>query len=274
MKVVSQAAMLEKEEEESMRLEFASWFGLACAGLALLVTPPALADITVVGRYTFVNGDTATRASYFTSRRIRVSTPDGREVIFDSKDKRITLIDHQRRVYWDGPVARADSIVDITDGSRWDLMLRNATDELKAEWAQDMDFPADSIQVGDGFKTRSIAGYPCNRWTVRGGSTMTLERWTATSLAVEPYDERTEDVALAAVLDPIARAIMSMFWKSQETEGLCLAASMTFSTPTQHGSFHWEAVKVAGARIPTSVWASPPGYPRARLASEIPSEKQ
>jgi hypothetical protein len=250
-----------------------SWLGLACAGLALLAARTALADVTVIGHYTFVSGDTATRSSYFTSRRIRISTPDGREVIFDSKGNRVTLIGHRRRVYWDGPLARADSIVDVTDGSRWDLMLRNATDELKAEWAQAMDFPSDSIQVDDGFKTRRIAGYPCNRWTVRAGSCMTLERWAAASLAVEPYDQTTEEVALAAFLDPIARAIMSMFWESQETTGLCLAASMTFSTPTQHGSFHWEAVKVIGARIPASAWVVPRGYQRARLASEIPQDK-
>ena len=256
-----------------MRLESIARLGVSCAGLALLVARPALADITVVGRYTFVNGDTATRSSYFTSRRIRVSTPDGREVIFDSKGRRITLIDHQRRVYWDGSLAGADSIVDVTDGTRWDLMLRNAPDELKAEWARDMAFPPDSIQVDDGFKTRMIAGYPCNRWTVRVGSHMTLERWTAASLAIEPYDENTEDVVLAAVLDPIARAIMSMFWELENATGLCLAASMTFSAPTQHGRFQWEAVRVMGGRIPASAWNAPPGYSPIRLASEVPSEK-
>jgi hypothetical protein len=256
-----------------MRAGFVFWLAVAVASVAPFAVRPASADITVVGHYTFVNGDTATRASYFTSRRIRVSTPDGREVIFDSKGMRITLIDHQRRIYWDGPLARADSIVDVTDGSRWDFMLRNATSELKAEWAQDMAFPADSIRVDDGFKTRMIAGYPCNRWTVRAGSHMALERWTAASLAIEPYDEATADVALAAVLDPIARAIMGMFWKLQDETGLCLAASMTFSTPTQQGDFHWEAVGVIGSRIAISAWAVPRGYQRAGLSSEIPPVK-
>ena len=256
-----------------MRHESSMWLGLACASLVLLAAGPASADITVIGHYTFVNGDTTTRSSYFTSRRIRVSTPDGREVIFDSKVKRITLIDHQRRVYWDGPLARADSIVDVTDGSRWDNMLRNATDELTAEWAREMAFLTDSIQVGDGFKTRMIAGYPCNRWTVRAGSYMTLERWTAAGLAIDPYDQTTEDVVLSAVLDPVARAIMSMFWKLQDTKRLCLAASMTFSTPAQQGSFHWESVKVIGARIPVSAWNVPQAYRRARLANEVPPTK-
>jgi hypothetical protein len=266
---VFRAGTLEKEGG-FMRHQSSLWLGFACAGLALLSAGPVSADITIVGHYSFVNGDTTTRSSYFTSRRVRVSTPDGREVIFDSKGRHITLIDHRRRVFWDGPLARADSIVDFADGSRWDFMLRNATTELKAEWTQAMDFPPDSIQTDDGFKTRMVAGYPCNRWTVRAGSYMTLERWTAASLAIDTYDETTADVVLAAVVDPIARAVMSMFWKVQDTTGLCLAASMTFSTPTQQGRFNWEAVKVIGTRIPSSAWEVPRDYGRAKLASEIP----
>jgi hypothetical protein len=248
--------------------------GLACAILVLPATRPAAADITVVGRYTFVNGDTATRASYYTSRRVRVSTPDGREVIFDSKNRRITLIDHAHRVYWAGPLARGDSIVDVTDGNRWDLMLHDASDALKAEWARDMGVPPDSIQVDDGFKTRMIAGYPCNRWTVRAGDRMDLERWTAAALSVDTFDDSTEDVVLAAVLDPVARAIMSMFWEMQDTPGPCLGAAVTFRTPTEDVHFRWEAVRAIGARVPASAWVVPQGYARVGLAAEIPPEKR
>jgi hypothetical protein len=105
---------------------------------------------------------------------------------------------------------------------------------------------------------------------------MTLARWTAASLAIDPCGETTEDVVLAAVLDLIARANMSVFWKLKDTTGLCLAASTTFSTPMQHGSFDREAVKVIGARIPASAWVVPratrgPGSPaRFRQKSTNP----
>jgi hypothetical protein len=244
------------------------WLGLACA-LVLLASRPALADITVIGRYTFMNGDTATRASYFTSRRIRISTPDGREVIFDSKNHRISVIDHRRRVYWDGALARADSVVDVADGTRWDLMLMNASDQLKTEWASEMGFPAESIQVEDGFKTRMIAGYPCNRWTVRAGSFVTMERWMAASLAVDSYDQTTSDLVMTAILDPVARAVMSMFWQLEDTDEFCLGASLTLDTPMQRGTFRWEAVRVIGARIPPTAWMVPPDYARVHLVGEL-----
>ena len=246
---------------------------MLCSALALLAALPAHADVTITGHYTFVNGDTTSRASYFTSRRVRVSTPDGREVIFDSKLNRVTLIDHQRRIYWDGSAARADSIIDVTDGSRWDFMLKHATEQLKAEWDQAMDIPPDSIMTNDGFKTKTIAGYPCNRWTERAGAYTTFERWTAAGLApVDTYSKETEDVVLGAVLDPIARAVMSMFWDFHSDAGPCLAATMTFNTPTQHGSFNWEAFQVSDARIPASAWLVPAGYQRAKLSIEIPAD--
>ena len=253
-----------------MRIAPGSCSAWLAAALALPCAGPARADVTVVGHYTFVDGDTATRSSEFTSQRVRVPTPDGREVIFDSKAGRLTLIDHRRRVYWTGALARADSIVDVTDGSRWDFMLGHASDRLKAEWAQAMSYPADSIRVADGNRIRMIAGYPCDLWTVSAGPYTSIERWFAASLDAEPFYEPTGDVVLAAVLDPVARAIMTMFWDSQQSDGLCLGATMTFDAPTQHGRFHWEAGAVSWGRIPESTWRAPPGYRQVGLANEIP----
>ncbi len=246
--------------------------GPCCALAALLVPAAAAADVTIVGRYTFTDGDTATRASYFTRRLIRISTPDGREVVFDAKKHRITLIDHDRRLYWDGPLARADSIVDVADGTRWDYMLRQASDSLRAEWSQAMQYPADSIQVERGSVIRKIAGYPCNQWTVRAGPYLNLDRWVAFTLAVDEYEAQTEDVVLAAVLDPVGRAVMSMYWESEAAMGLPLAATMTFSAPGREGALRWEAIAVTTERIPESAWAPPAGYRRAPLEAEIPED--
>ncbi len=247
---------------------------LGLAGVVFLLpwAEPARADLTVIGRYTFVNGDTATIPSYFSGRRVRVPTPDGREVVFDSHTRTVTLIDHARRAYWSGPLARADSIVDVLDATRWDLFMRHASDSLRAEWRSDMDVPSDSIQVAEGQKTRMIAGYPCNSFTVTGPF-MKLQRWVAYSLAVDDYHAQTEDLVLSAVLDPVGRAIMGMFWESDVQDALPLAATVTFDTPARHARFEWQAVRVIGARIPASAWQPPPGYQRVDLGTADPPDQ-
>jgi hypothetical protein len=118
-----------------------------------------------------------------------------------------------------------------------------------------------------------IADYPCNHWTARAGAYTSFERWTAAGLApVDTYNQATEELVLGAVLDPVARAVMSMFWDFSGGSGPCLAAAMTFNTPTQHGSFRWVAVEVSDRRVPPSAWLVPQGYARARLSSEIPAD--
>jgi hypothetical protein len=51
------------------------------------------------------------------------------------------------RACWEGPLARAGSIVDVLDGSGWKLLQRDATDSLRAEWREAMAFPSDSLQA-------------------------------------------------------------------------------------------------------------------------------
>ncbi len=256
-----------------MRKRVVIVLGLAGAASLLLSAEPARADLTVIGRYTFVNGDTATLPSYFSGRRVRVPTPDGREVVFDSHTRAVTLIDHARRAYWSGPLARADSIVDVLDATRWDLYVRHASDSLKAEWLSDMDFPSESIKVSEGLGAKMIAGYPCNPWTVTAGPFVKLQRWVAYSLAVDDYHAQTEDLVLSAVLDPVGRAIMGMFWESQVTDALPLAANVTFDSPTRHAHFEWRALRVVGARIPDSAWRPPPGYQRVDLGTADPPDQ-
>lgn len=245
---------------------------LVVAAALVALARAASADVTIVGRYTFVNGDTTTRASYFSTRRIRVSTPDGREVVFDSKTQRLTLIDPARKVYWMGPLASADSIVDVIDGSRWQALLRHADGEVKAEWARDMQFPPDSVVVRNPFGTRTIAGYPCNLWTIRAGSLMHGEHWVAYALDTDDFEQNMQDVMLAAFRDPVARCLMAMYWDSRATDGLPLESTVTFDSPTQRGTFHWQAVAVSDQRIPESAWAPPPGCTPVQLAGEVAEE--
>ena len=56
---------------------------------------PARADITVFGHYTFANGDTLSRASYYTQKQVRTTLPNGDEIIYDDREQRLGRLDKQ-----------------------------------------------------------------------------------------------------------------------------------------------------------------------------------
>ena len=84
---------------------------LAVSLLSLvLAAASASADITVTGNYVFIDGSKATRVTPYTAKRGRLTMPDGREMIYDTKKGMVTIVDHATKTYWSAPVAEADSI--------------------------------------------------------------------------------------------------------------------------------------------------------------------
>jgi hypothetical protein len=247
-----------------MRRSFGVWLGVACAA-GFLGSGTARADIGVVGRYTFVTGDTATRTCWYSRRRVRVSTPDDQEIQYDSKTNTLTFIDHGRRLYWTGSGSLADSVVDGLTAHHWARLGAQSTDSARAGWADTLESLNDFIQVTKTSETRTIAGYPCTKWTIDAGPYFHLERWAAPGLDVAIDDPEIEKLALATLLDPLGRALMSMFWSTEDLSGMPLAATMTYDTGLERGHFSWQAIRVVEGAIPDSAWQVPPGYARVDL---------
>lgn len=242
-----------------------STFGLAvslCLA-ALGAITPAAADITVVGKYTFVNGDTATRTSYYTRKRARTTAPNGMEFIYDTQLKRVTVIDHAKRRYYSGTIAEADTLAERILLQRR-AELRPLIEANREKWASLMSSFSDSILVDRSEETRSFAGYPCTRWTMRGGSYMTHERWAARGLSVPNFGPEMERIVMATVLDPLGAQLMKMLIQMRAQPGLVLKSSTKFRTLTQSGSFAWEATRVESKAIPDSAWSLPKGYAKVQ----------
>jgi hypothetical protein len=121
----------------------------------------------------------------------------------------------------------------------------------------------DSIRVIQTEDTRTIAGYPATRWMMLAGQYMTHERWVARGLSVPNFGPELEKVMMASVLDPLGRQLMKMLIQMREKDGTVLMSSTQFRTPTQAGSFSWEAIRVSSEQIPASVWSPPAGYTKA-----------
>jgi hypothetical protein len=245
-------------EESSVRLSFLSC-PVVLVAAQLVAAWPAAADVTVLGRYTFANGDTATRATYYARKRVRMTSPSGTEFIHDAQDRRVLVIDHAQRRYFSGTIEEADSTAS--------MLLLERRKELKPlieanqeKWTAMMAAFNDSIEVIQTQETRTIAGYPCTRWILRAGRYMTHERWVARGLSTPNYGPELEKVVMATVLDPLGRQLMKMLIQMREQPGTVLASSTRYQTLTQEGAFSWEAIKVGSETIPKTAWEVPADY--------------
>jgi hypothetical protein len=216
----------------------------------------------VITRYTLVNGDTLVRPCYYTTTKVRVTSPDGREFLFDSKSDSITVIDHKTLTYWTGPRSLADSVATK-------LMAQNSAD-LSAmdpvEYANKIQAFNDSIQVRSTGKQKKVAGYPCDQWLLSAGRFLHSERWIARSLDVPNYGPEMQKAVLATIKDPLGRQLMRMLLDMRTKEGLVLSGRTSFQTlGGRSGSFAFEALKVVSTPIPKNVWFVPEGYRQITL---------
>ncbi len=197
--------------------------------IALLVSAfarPAAADLTVITRYTLIDGDTLTRASYYTQSRVRVTSPDGKEFMFDNKGDSVTVIDHKTMSYWRGPRSLTDSVATK-------IMSQNALDVSAldpVEYAAKIQAFNDSIKVTATGKQKKIAGYPCNQWILSAGRFLDNERWVARGLVVPNYGPEMQKAVLATIKDPLGRQLMRMLIDMRTKQGMVLASHTHFQT--------------------------------------------
>ncbi len=225
----------------------------------------AAADITVITHYTLINGDTLTRASYYTSKRSRVTAPDGKEFMFNRDNDSVTVINHAARIYWTGPRARADSIAQRMIEHNRKQVAENATQDPEA-WRAKVAAFNDSIRVNATGKTKMVAGYPCDQFVLNAGHYMTSDRWIARALKVPNYGPEMQKIVMSTIADPLGRVLMRMLIDMRTKNGLVLAGTTTFTTLTQSGSFSFEAVRVLSTPIPKETWDVPPDYTPVELS--------
>lgn len=247
-----------------MRMQFGFRSAVWTLALALAAAAPAAADITVITHYTLVTGDTLTRANYYTSKRVRVTAPDGREFMFTAKGDSVTVIDHATRRYWSGPRTLADSLAKtIIAANREGIVEMAAADPVA--WGEKVKAFNDSIRVTATGRQRKIAGYPCNELVLTAGSYLTNERWVARGLVVANYGPEMQKVVMASIKDPLGRQLMRMMIDARRKDGLPLAGRAMFKTLSREGTFEFEAVQVISKPVPKDAWMVPEGYTAIQL---------
>jgi len=247
-----------------VRTPVAVRIALLTLGLAVLCAWPAAADVTLINHYRLINGDTLTRACYYSGKRVRVTGPDGREFMFNADGDTVTVIIHRRKTYWTGPRELADSLANkIIAQNRKGL---SQISEMDAEtWRQKMQAFNDSIKVVQTFKSRKIAGLTCDQWILTAGTYMTNDQWIARSLSVANYGPELQKVVQSSIMDPLGRVLMRLMIDMRTKSGLALAGHTTFRTLSQSGSFEFRTIQVVTGPIPKSAWKIPAGYKPTEL---------
>ena len=235
------------------------WPALFVASSFLCFALPAAADITVLARYTLINGDTLTRPSYYSTRRSRVTVPDGKEMIYDSKDRQLTIIDHVGKRYWTGPLDHADSLADAILAAGRKEVAKVAQADQQA-WVEKVQAFNESIHLEQTEEVRKIAGYPSTKWTLSMGEYLQHERWVARSIVVANYGPEIQKAAMALAVDPLGRVLLKALIGMREADGLPLESKTTFKTLTSSGSFGYETIQVIGKAVPATAWTVPEGY--------------
>jgi hypothetical protein len=227
-----------------------------------------------VGHYRFANGDTLTRASYYTSRWMRTTLPNGNEVVYSRDSDRITLIDHGGRRYWEGPRAKADSVTRRMRAERAKEMAQNATPEEQTRRNAIFAALTDSVHLERTGKSMGICGYPCSEYVLTAGPYLRQERWIARSIAVPDFSDEVQNVVIATITDPLGRGLMTLLVQARSADakdvmnsgaaqpGLALKGSLRYKTLSQEGEMSWEAVKVRTTKIPETAWLPPRDYKR------------
>ena len=236
-------------------------FVVLIALFACALARPAAADLTLVTRYTLVDGDTLTRANYYTRSRVRVTSPDGKEFMFNNSGDSVTVIDHKTMSYWTGPRSLADSVATK-------IMAQNAVDVSAmdpVEYGNKIEEFNKSIKVSATGKRKKIAGYPCDLWVLDAGKFLHNDRWIARSLDVPNYGPEMQKAVLATIKDPLGRQLMRMLIDMRTKEGLVLQGFTNFQTLGRSGKFSFETVKVITKPIPKDAWTVPAGYKQLTL---------
>ena len=239
-----------------------SGFTAGSAGLLLLFALPAAADVTLVTHYTFANGDTVTRPSYYTSQRVRTTLPNGAEVIYNHKTDELVYVDHEKKRYWQGRRTLADTLLRPLRAQR----AKEAGDSLASEstdqWRNLYRALTDSVRLVKTDQRRTIAGYPTVEWVVTAGSVLRQERWIARALDVPDFSPELQNVVISSVMDPLGRGLMRLMLQARELDGLPLAGRIEFTTLSRSGVVTWETLRVIPTKIPDGAWGPPGDYQR------------
>lgn len=248
---------------------------IAIPSLVFLIAAGAAAqDLTITSKITRDGGAPEMRASYISSEHIRMSQPDGNEVILDLKSGDMTMLDNKKKTYW---VMTQKDLDDMTASMKEQMNspeMKKAQEQMKnlppdmQKRMQDMMGGMFTVNVDKSGTSRTVAGYHCDNWTVTIGQMSKTEECLTNDLKFPPatYDRYKNYMdnlkSLMSAMGPMAKTFDSMREQMAKLKGFPVATSSSTTIMGRHSTSTSEVTDVKRGPIPASAWAVPAGYSR------------
>jgi hypothetical protein len=226
-------------------------FFAALAISTLALSASAADDLTI----TFKFSDGATTAHYFTKDRIRMNS--GRnDTVLDFTTGKIVTIDNQKKEYSEMTVEEIDATMKAAAAQMEEAMAQMPPG-LRDRMAGMMGGAAGEVTVTKG-ATKTIAGYPCQVYSVTMGQSVSQESCNTTALT-PPFDPANFR-KLSRISIPMIQGADKLIAKMSEIQGIALIQNTTVSMMGRKSTTSMEATEVKKGAIGADVFATPAGY--------------
>jgi hypothetical protein len=245
---------------------------------ALLALPAVAEDLTIAYKLTG-HGAATTATQYYSASKIRTSTGDV-DSVFDLAAGRILNIDNKKKEYSEITLAELEAAMQQAQAQMEEAM-KNVPPQMREMMQQKMGAAAggvaSSITVTKG-GTRTVAGYPCQEYTIAFGGMSKNDTCNTTSLQI-PFDPAQFRKMSAFINPAMAKNASKLADQLQEVKGIPLSETTTVSVLGRTTTSSKEATEVKKGAIPASMFDAPADYkkvesPMKQMLQGRPGKKQ
>ena len=224
-------------------------------------------DLTIVSTATRDGGPPEIRTSYISSDHVRMSQPDGHEMILDRKMGQMIVLDGKKKTYY--VVTREDM-----DARAAMMRERMNSPEMKKAQERMKNLPPDAqksmsamggmfaVEVKKLGTSRTVAGYKCENWSVTIGQFSKSEECLTNELkfpaqAWDLYRGYTDSMkSMMSAFGPMAPNMSNMQEQLKKLKGFPLAKTTTTSVMGRRSVTTSEVTSIKKGAIPASAGRS------------------
>jgi hypothetical protein len=249
-----------------------TYLGALAVVCAMAAPASAADDLTIVSKTTTTGpgGHTGTSTTYMTAGKLRV-TQERSDIIFDVASGTITMIDNEKKQYWQ--MTKAD--MEALSKAFSDRMAQMQKDPQAAAVMQKMMGAVGPAKLEKGTETKTVAGYPCTQYTLSMGEGTRMVYWTTTALQAPITWEQWAN-AESGILraNPIFARMSTLFDEMKNLKGIPLATSTTMAMGPMKVETSSEATSVKTGAIPASTFDIPATYKKVESPATQMQKKQ